>query len=166
MPERTEVPLRRSVLKVYRPPLLSRVIAWVAAGVFFIVGAVTAAGSPGDPGKGGTIGVVLGVTVGVIAALLSVWMGAVVATNRLIVTSAGLMYRNKLRRRLIGWAEVQSFGVGPGRGRMRYPTVVIRRNDGSLLVTNLANWTSAYPARIADELTAWQQQLGSASPIR
>ena len=161
-----QVPQPGGVLKVYRPPFLSRAIGWVATGVWFLIGVVTAAGSPGAPGKGGTTGVVLGVAVGVIAALSSVWMGAVLATNRLIVTSAGLTYSHNLRRRLIGWAEVQSFGVGPGRGRMRYPTVVIRRNDSSMLVTNLASFTSTYPARVANELTAWQRQLGSALPVR
>jgi hypothetical protein len=42
--------------------------AWICAAVLFVVGVVTATGSPGDPGKGGTIGVILGVAVGISAA--------------------------------------------------------------------------------------------------
>ena len=160
MPERTEVPLPRSVLKVYRPPVLSRVIAWVATGVSFLVGLSMVTIGPSQRDGASTV------AVGALVLLLSLWLWTALATYRLNVTPAGLVYGNYLRRRVVGWAEVQSFGVGPGRGRMRYPTVVIRQNDGLLVVTNLANFTSTYPARIADELTAWQHQLGSASPIR
>jgi len=46
---------------------------------------------------------------------------------------------------------------------MGWPTLVIRRTNGSLLVTNLASFTRTYPARIADELTACQRQLATAA---
>jgi hypothetical protein len=35
---------------------------------------------------------------------------------------------------------------------MRWPGLVIRRNEGSVLVTNVVAFTKRYPARIADEL--------------
>ncbi len=102
--------------------------------------------------------------VGALLLLFPLWVGAVVATNRLVVTPAGLVYSYYLHRRAVSWAEVQSFGVGASRTMMRWPTVVICRNDGSALVTNLASFTRTYPARIADELTAWQRQLAPAAP--
>ncbi len=46
---------------------------------------------------------------------------------------------------------------------LRWPTLVIGRNDGSVLVTNLASFSRTYPARAADELTAWQRQLAPAA---
>jgi len=63
----------------------------------------------------------------------------------------------------VSWAEIQSFGVGASRGMLRWPTLVIGRNDGSVLVTNLASFSRTYPARAADELTAWQRQLAPAA---
>jgi hypothetical protein len=131
--------------------------------VFFLIGVVTATGSPGDPGKGGTIGVVGGVVIGVLAALFSLWMGAVLATNSLIVTSAGLIHRHNLRRRLIGWPEIESFTVGPGRGRMRWPALIVRLSDGSQVITNVASYTTGYPGRIARELTAVQASSAAAA---
>jgi hypothetical protein len=37
--------------------------------------------------------------------------------------------------------------------------LVIRRNNGSRIVTDLQSFTMTYPAHIADELAAWQRQL-------
>jgi hypothetical protein len=73
---------------------IALVLGWMLVAGAFLIGVVTATGSPGDPGKGGTISVVFGVALGVLAALFSLWMGAVLATGGLIVTSAGLTYRN------------------------------------------------------------------------
>jgi hypothetical protein len=149
--------------RVYRASGIAIVPGWICIVVFFLVGVVTATGSPGDPGKGGTIGVVLGVAVGVLAALFSLWMGAVLATNSLIVTSAGLIHRHNLRRRLIGWPEIESFTVGPGRGRMRWPTLIVRLSDGSQVITDVASYTTGYPGRIARELTAVQASSAAAA---
>lgn len=149
--------------RVYRAPGIAIVPGWICVVVFFLVGVVTATGSPGDPGKGGTIGVVLGVAVGVLAALFSLWMGAVLATNSLIVTSAGLIHRHNLRQRLIGWPEVESFTVGPGRRRMRWPTLIVRLNDGSRVFTSVASYTTGYPGRVARELTELQASAAAAA---
>jgi Bacterial PH domain len=150
--------------RVYRAPRLTRVLSWIFVLAFFLGGVVTATGSPRDPGKGGTIGAVLGVAVGVCVILLSLGVGAVVATSSLIVTSAGLTYRNKLRRRLITWAEIESFTVGPGRGRGRWPTLVVCLNDGSKVVTNVASFTAGHPAQVARELTALQTSPAAPPP--
>jgi len=80
--------------------------------------------------------------------------GGVSVTNRLIVTPAGLVHWNYLRHRSVGWPEVQSFGVGQSRTPMRWPGLVIRRNEGSVLVTNVVAFTKRYPARIARRLAA------------
>ena len=73
---------RESVPGVPGVPNLTRVLSWILVLAFFLLGVVTATGSPGDPGKGGSIGVVLGVAVGVFVILLSLWTGAVVAGAR------------------------------------------------------------------------------------
>ena len=144
------------VLKVYRPPFFSLALGWLFAGFWFLLGLsmVTIGPSQRDWGSVG---------VGVVVLLIGLWTFAVLATNRLIVTPAGVACSYYLRRRVVGWAEVQSFGVGRSRGTNPYPTVVIHRKDGSVLVTNLSSFTRKYPARIADELTAWQHRLAPAS---
>jgi hypothetical protein len=88
----------------------------------------------------------------------SLVLAAVLATNRLIVTSAGLIYWNNLRRRTIGWPELRSFGVGKSRSAVRWPALVFRLNDGSVTVTNVVSFTIKYPVRVADELGALQRQ--------
>src|SRR5258706_13249785 len=85
-------------------------------------------------------------------------IGAALATNRLIVTPAGLGYSFRLRRRAVSWAEIQSFGGGASRGMLRGPALVIGQHDGSVLVTNRASFIRTYPARRADELAAWRRQ--------
>jgi hypothetical protein len=104
------------------------------------------------------------VAIGAVIMLFSLWLAAVLLTNRLIVTPASVVLCNYLRRRTVGWAEVLSFGVDESRTVMRYPALVIRRIDGSLLVTNIVSFTMTYPARIADELTSLQRQLAPARP--
>jgi hypothetical protein len=47
--------------KAYRTPGRAIVPGWACVVMFFLIGVVTAVGSPGNPGKGGTPGVVLGV---------------------------------------------------------------------------------------------------------
>jgi hypothetical protein len=121
-----------------------------------LVGVVTAAGSPGDPGKGGTPGVVLGVITGASAALLALLLGVVMATSGLIVTPAGLIHRKNLRSKPVGWPEIESFTVGPGRSRMGWPALVICLKDGSRVITSVVSFTARYPALVARELTALQ----------
>jgi hypothetical protein len=124
-----------------------------------------AAGSPGDPGKGGTAGVVSGVIVGVSVTLLSLLMGAILATNSLIVTPAGLIHKKNLRSKAIGWPEVRSFTVGPGRSRMRWPALIIRLNDDSQVITNVESFTVRYPGRVARELAALQADALAAAAV-
>jgi|HubBroStandDraft_6_1064221.scaffolds.fasta_scaffold1402312_1 hypothetical protein len=83
-------------------------------------------------------------------------MGAVLATNSLIVTSAGLICRTNLRRRVIGWPEIDSFTVGPGRGRMRWPALIVRLDDGSKVITGVSSFTTGHLVPVARELTALQ----------
>jgi hypothetical protein len=143
-------------LRVYRAQLISVAGGYVGALVFFLIG-LSMVASPRLSGG------VSGVVVGAFVLLLSLWLAAVLATNRLIVTPAGLVHWNYLRHRSVGWAEVKSFDVGPSRTPMRWPGLVIRRNDGSVLATNVVAFTRRYPARIADELAAWQRQLAPAA---
>jgi hypothetical protein len=149
--------------KTYRAPRRAIVPGWAIVVGFFLVGVVTAVGSPGNPGKGGTPGVVLGVIVGASVALLALLMGAVLATNCVIVTPAGVTHRNNLRSKPIGWPEIESFTVGPGRGRTRWPALIIRLNDGSRVITNVTSFTARYPALVARELTALQADVATAA---
>jgi hypothetical protein len=142
-------------LRDYRPPLASVAPGWVFTGLWLFLGLSTVTLGPGKHDWGGTV-------LGALVLLSAFWLAAHLATSRLTVTPDGVVSRNYLRRKVVGWAEIESFGVGPSRGRMRYPTVVIHRKDGSLLVTCLASFTRTYPARIADELTAWQRRLAPA----
>jgi hypothetical protein len=138
--------------------------AWVPTLLFFLLGVGIAASSSGDPGKGGTIGVVFGVATGVFAALVGLWSGALLVTSGLTVTADGLVNRYNLRRRLIGWAEVESFTVGPGRGPMRYPALIIRLTDGSRVLTSVTSVTAKHPSRVARELTALQADAATSAP--
>jgi PH (Pleckstrin Homology) domain-containing protein len=141
------------------------VLAWVVALVFFIMGVVMTASSPGN---GGTLGVVFGVAIGVYVALgvfvvlVSLWLGALLVTNGLTVTSDGLANRLNLRRRLIGWPEVDSFTVGPGDRWRKYPTLIICLTDGSRVLTSVTSYTAKYPSQVARELTALQASATSA----
>lgn len=149
--------------KTYRAPGSALVPGWACAVLCFLVGVVTAVGSPGDPGNGGTPGVVLGVIAGTSVVLIALLMGAILATNCVTVTPAGLICRSNLRSKLIGWPEIESFAVGPGRGRMRWPALVIRLNDGSRVITSVASSTARYPALVARELTAPQADTTTAA---
>jgi len=121
--------------------------------MFFVVGLSTVTVGPSQHDAVGSV------VVGTSVVLLSAWLGAVLATNGLTVTEAGLVYRYNLRRRLIRWPEIRSFGVGPSRSRMRWPCLVIQLDNGSVTVNGLSSFTATYPARVASELSAMQREL-------
>jgi hypothetical protein len=150
--------------KVYRAQSVPRVLGWVLALVFFLMGVLIAAGSPGDPAKGGPIGVVYGVAIGVCLVLLSLGLGTLLVTNGLTVTSDGLANRHTLRRRVIGWPEVESFTAGPGRGPYRFPTLIICLTDGSRVLTDVTSFTAKHPSQVARELTALQANTATSPP--
>lgn len=147
-------------LRVYRAPFASVAPAWVGSAAFFLVGLSMVTVGPSQHDVVGSL------VVGIPVLLLSAWLGAVLATNRLTVTEAGLVYRHNLRRRFIGWPEIRSFGVGPSRSRMRWPCLVIQLDNGSVTVNGLSSFTATYPARVASELSAMQRELapGRARP--
>jgi hypothetical protein len=140
-------------LAVYRASVIWIVLGYVASACFFVVGLTSVAiGLSQHDG--------VSAVAGAFGLLLSLWIGAVLATNRLIVTAAGLVRCSNLRRRFISWAEIQSFGVALDR---RGSPVVIRRNDGSVVGTNIGGiFTRSYQVRVADELADWQRQLAPA----
>jgi hypothetical protein len=145
-------------LRVYRARSRSVGLAWAGCAGFFVVGlSMVTVGS----GQHGGVGVVV---LSALALLFCAWLGSVLATNRLIVTAAGLVYWNNLRSRHIGWSEIRSFGVGPGRSKMRWPCLVIHLGNGSVTVTSLSSFTATYPARVAGELSALRRELAAGSP--
>jgi hypothetical protein len=105
------------------------------------------------------------VVIGVMLLLVSLWFGAITTTNRLIVNAAGLVYWHNLRKSLIGWPEIQSFGVGPSRSAGRYPCPIVYLKEGKITVTSLASFTGKRPARIVGELTAFQRDLRPADSL-
>jgi hypothetical protein len=135
-------------LRVYRASLFSTVRSLVGCAVILILGLVMVT-------NGGEISVAV---LGALVLVFSFWLIADVATDRLIVTPDGLVYINHLRQKFVSWAEISSFAVGYGRSR-RWSTLIIRRTDGSYLVTDFNSLTRTYPAHIADELTGWQRKL-------
>lgn len=149
--------------KVYRASGVALALAWAFTAAWFLLGVDMVLYSPGNPGKGGTAGVVAGAIIGILAILGSLVGGAAIATNRIIVTSAGLAYKNGLRGRQFGWPEIESFAVGPGRSILGWPTLIIRLGDGSSVVTHVSSFTARHPTLVARELAALQAEAGAAS---
>jgi hypothetical protein len=139
--------------RVYRAPFVSVALGWAGCVGFFVVGLSMVTIGPSQHDAVGSV------VVGTLVLVLSAWLGAVLATNRLTVTEARLFYWYNLRRRLIGWPEIRSFGVGPSRSRMRRPYLVIQLDNGSVTVNSLSPFTATYPARVASELSAMQREL-------
>jgi hypothetical protein len=140
-------------LRIYRAPFAPLALGWVCCALWFVLGLGMVTVGPSEHDAVGSV------VVGIPVLLLSGWLGAVLATNRLTVTEAGLVYRYNLRRRLIGWPEIRSFGVGPSRSRMRWPCLVIHLDNGSVTLNGLSSFTATYPARVASELSATQRRL-------
>ena len=140
---------------VYRPPTSSQIPAWILASAFFVIGVLLVADSPSDPGKGGTAGILMGMLAGVAGIALGLWMAAVIVTTSVTATPSGLIVRgSSLRSEKLSWSEVKSFTVEPGRGRMGWPALIIRRTDGGRVVTDIQAFTATHPALVARELTA------------
>ncbi len=138
-----------AVPRVYRPSFPSFYGPGVAVAAGFLVVGLSMV-TIGPSQRDGVSSVVIGAFV----LLLSVWLTLLLATTRLIVTAAGLVHWNYLRKKSIWWDEIRSFGAGPGRSRLRWPAVIIYLSNGSVVATNVVAYTKSYPARIADELTA------------
>jgi len=102
---------------VYRAAVACRVPGWLVPVVFLIVGLSMVTIGPSQRGAIGSV------AVGALGLLFSGWLRAVLATNRLIVTRAGLVHCSNLRRRVVSWAEVESFRVGGSRPMMRWRRV-------------------------------------------
>lgn len=147
-----------SMPKVYRAPAAISAVGWVTFALAVVLGLSMVTVGSGQPGAVGNV------VIGTLVLLLSAWFGSIIATNRLIVTEDGLVHWYNLRWRRIGWAEIQSFSVGPGRTAMRWPCLVIRLDNGWVTVTSVSSFTRRYPARVADELSVLQQAFGSDPP--
>jgi hypothetical protein len=135
--------------RVYRAQLVSVAGAALGCLAFFLVGL---GGLVDEPQSG-----VSGIIVGALALLFSLWLGAVLATNRLIVTPAGLVYWNNLRRRFINWPQIRSFEVGRARSPLPWPGLVVRLEAGSVTVACVTG-TRQFVARAADELRGLQRE--------
>ena len=145
--------------QVFRPSPPNYVIGWVLTTFFVLLGLVFVLGGLGG---GDWVGPEI---MGVVLLLLAAFGIRAMATSVLIATPAELVYWwNWTRRRSLDWAEIQSFGVGAGRSRGGWPTVIITLNTGARIRTEVAAYRRSYPARISAELTALQRQYAPAPP--
>lgn len=144
--------------RVYRPSILLLAPMWVVVAGFLVIGLSMVTIGPGEPLP------VSSVSVGAVALLIALWLGAALATSRLTATPARLVSWNFLRRRSVGWAEVQSFSVIPGSSLFSWPSLAIHPEDGSVVATCVASFAGKKPARVAAELTALQRELAPAPP--
>lgn len=144
--------------RAYRVPAAMSAIGWMASALGLFLGLSMVTVGSGQPGAVGNV------VIGTLVLVFSAWFGSTVATNRLIVTEDGLVHWHNLRRRRIGWAEIRSFGVGPGRTAMRWPCLVVRLDNGWVPVTSLSSFTRRYPARVAGELSVLQRAFATDSP--
>jgi hypothetical protein len=145
--------------QVFGPSPPNYVIGWMLTTFFVLLGLVFVLGGPGG---GDWVGPEI---VGVVLLLLAAFGIRAMATSVLIPTPAELVYwRNWTRRRSLDWTEIQSFGVGAGRSRGGWPTVIITLNTGTRIRAEVAAYRRSYPARISAELTALQRQYAPAPP--
>ena len=145
--------------QVFRPSPPNYVIGWVLTTFFVLLGLVFVLGGLGGGDWAGPE------IMGVVLLLLAAFGIRAMATSVLIATPAELVYWwNWTRRRSLDWTEIQSFGVGAGRSRGGWPTVIITLNTGARIRTEVAAYRRSYPARISAELTALQRQYAPAPP--
>jgi hypothetical protein len=157
-PPRSPVPAD-APRQVFRPSPPNYVIGWVLTTFFVLLGLGFVLGGPGG---GDWVGPEI---MGVVLLLLAAFGIRAMATSVLIATPAELVYWwNWTRRRSLDWTEIQSFGVGAGRNRGGWPTVIITLNTGTRIRTEVAAYRRSYPARISAELTALQRQYAPAPP--
>lgn len=149
--------------RVYRASGGALASVWACMAGFFLLGVDMVVFIPGDPGKGGTAGVVMGVAAGVFMIVFSLTLGTLTGTNRIIVTSVGLTCKNNFRSRQFGWPEIEFFAVGSGRSVLGWPGLIIGLDDGSSVITNVSSFTARYPTRVARELAALQADAEAAS---
>jgi hypothetical protein len=144
--------------QVFRPSPPNYVIGWVLTTLFVLLGlAFVLAGAFGREWVGPEIA-------GVALLLLAAFCVRAMATSVLVATPAELVYWDWTRRRSVEWTEIKSFHVGRGRSRGGWPAVIITRNDGTRIPTQVAAYRRSYPAGIAAELTALRRQYAPAPP--
>jgi hypothetical protein len=165
MPLRSEPPGELSTTtgstagtRVYRPSKLLLAPMWLVIAALLFLGLSMVTIGAGQPLP------VSSVTIGAVMLLIALWLGAALATSRLTVTPAGLVSWNFLRRRSVGWAEIQSFSVIPGSSLFSWPSLAIQQDDGSMVTTCVASFAGKKPARVAEELTSLQRELAPAPP--
>ena len=123
--------------QVFRPSPPNYVVGWVLTTFFVLLGLVFVLGGAGGGDWAGPE------IVGVVLLLLAALCIRAMATSVLIATPAELVYWNWTCRRSVGWTEIQSFGVGAGRSRGGWPTVVITLNTGTKIRTEVAAYRVA-----------------------
>jgi hypothetical protein len=159
MPLRSEPPGELSAGKrVYRPSILLLAPMWAVVAAFLLVGLSMVTIGPSQPLP------VSSVITGAVVLLIALWLGAAVSASRLTVTPAGLVSWNFLRRRSVGWADIQCFSVIPGSSLFSWPSLAIHPADGPVVATCVASFAGKKPARVAAELTSLQRELAPAPP--
>ncbi len=99
---------------------------------------------------------VSGIIVGGFATVAAISMGALVTTNRLVVTSGGIIYWHNFRKKDIPWPSVRSFEIGTSRSMLRWSCLVVNSSSGRVRVDAVAG-TRSFVEGVAEELRLFQQ---------
>lgn len=143
--------------RVYRMSLGAGVIGGVAVALSVILGLSMVLIDSGERGEFSTR------VLGAVILLGSAVLGALFATNRLLVTEAGLVHYYNFRSISVSWREIEDIGVGSGRSAMGWPCPAIRLSGYWVPLTSVSSFTKNYPERVAQELSEFQQKYGNES---
>ena len=106
-----------------------------------------------------------GVFVAVLCLGASAVLGAALITNRLIVTTEGIISWHTFRKRVIPWLSVRSFQVGGPRGLLPWPGLVVKSDSGFVRIDSIVG-TKSFVQGVASELLAFQRDNISPSDGR
>jgi hypothetical protein len=137
-------------------------VMWVLGGAFFIVGSIIILVDPASVGSAGPLvgRFVLVFCLGAAMAYVGFVYARSVIADRLIVTSAGLAYREsgwtRTRATTISWSAVTSFAVkSSGSRAYRYAVYAILATGQQVRLPCTARSGQAAATAIAEELTTF-----------
>jgi|HubBroStandDraft_5_1064220.scaffolds.fasta_scaffold236520_1 hypothetical protein len=135
------------VPKTYRSPVQD--IGLPILGLLFL--ACSPGPLLGGPGRGGTVGEVLGVFLAIVLAVFGLAMIVFPISNRLLVAADGLTCRYNLRTRRIPWSDVLSVGAMPAQSLGSWWWLQIQTPARQVPVKSVMG-TRKYVERVAAEI--------------
>jgi hypothetical protein len=133
--------------KIYRSkiPIIGGMIGSLA---FFLIGL-------GGLLPGSNAGV-SGILVGGLCLIFATLLSASAATNRLIITSDGIVSWHTLRKKGIPWSSVRSLEVSEPRGLLPWPALVINSASGRIRIDSIVGRRS-FVEKVADDLDLFRR---------